>query len=182
MRQNCFFSPLNPQNSSSRQRTMNWKRSVHETRVELYKQSYRPDQDCVYYFNLRRAQDAPYILHLNSSDGIPLYDNMPTNALDKMITFAKWLFRMETPTLTMPEATPCDKIWLVHVIRNRKLWTRKNQKKFSFPIQWHKSWNLQTNRQWSAIRSTIIHWRMKKKSEIQKIMLYSTLTWNEMKL
>ena len=40
-RQACFFSPLNPQNSSSRQRTIDWSEHVKEPRMVLCKQSYR---------------------------------------------------------------------------------------------------------------------------------------------
>ena len=47
-RQACFFSPLNPKDSPSRQRTTNWTAPVHEPRMELYKQSYRPDHGCIF--------------------------------------------------------------------------------------------------------------------------------------
>ena len=57
-KQACFFSPLNPQDSSSRQRTINWTRPDREPIAALHKQSCRQDHDCFYYFNLRRAQDA----------------------------------------------------------------------------------------------------------------------------
>ena len=42
-RHTCFFSILNPQNPSSRQRTIGWTRPIHEPRMTLYKQSNRPD-------------------------------------------------------------------------------------------------------------------------------------------
>ena len=69
----------------------------------LYRQSYRPDHDCVYYFNLRRAQDTNFVFHQSISDAIFVCDNMPASALDKVVTFAGevWLERNLLPlTLT----------------------------------------------------------------------------------
>ena len=44
-----FFLALNPQESSSQQ-------PDDEPRMALKKHSYRPDQDCIYYFNLRNPK------------------------------------------------------------------------------------------------------------------------------
>ena len=44
-RQACFFSHLNPQDSSSRQRTIEWTGPNPEPRLLLYKQRNRPDHD-----------------------------------------------------------------------------------------------------------------------------------------
>ena len=64
------FSPPNPQDSSSKQRTINGTGPGHEPKMELYKLSYRQDHDCIHYFNLRRAQDANQVFHHGSSDAI----------------------------------------------------------------------------------------------------------------
>ena len=55
-RQARFFSALNPQEPSSRQRTIDLKRLDVEPRKVMCKHSTRPDHDCIYCFNLRRAQ------------------------------------------------------------------------------------------------------------------------------
>ena len=74
-REACFFSLLNPQVSSSRQRTIDWKGLDDEPRMVLYKHRNRPDHDCIYYFNLRRAQKANLVFHQSCSDAIVLCDN-----------------------------------------------------------------------------------------------------------
>ena len=78
----------------------------------LYKQSTRPDDDCIFYFNLRRGQDATLVFHQSSSDAIILLDDMPANALDKVATFARDVLfeRNLTPTSTKPEATLGERI------------------------------------------------------------------------
>ena len=112
-RQVCFLSPLNPQDSSSRQRTSEWTVKVHEPRMVLHKQICRPDHDCIHCFNLRRAQDANLVFHQSSCDAIILYDTMPASALDKVVTFAREvIFERKPLTLTKPEATPGDRIYL----------------------------------------------------------------------
>ena len=69
-----------------------------EPRMVLYKQSKRPDHDCIYYSNLQRA------------DAIILYDSMPS-ALDMFVTFAgEVLFERKPPTSIKPEATPGERI------------------------------------------------------------------------
>ena len=86
-------------------------RTVHEPRTVLYRQSNRPDHDCIYYFNLRRAQDAYLVFHQGSSDAIILNDNMRASALDKVVTFAGDVFFERKPsTFTKPEATLGDRI------------------------------------------------------------------------
>ena len=54
----------------------------------LHKHSNRADHDCIYYFNLRRAQKANLVFHPSCSDALVLCDNMPASALDKVVTFA----------------------------------------------------------------------------------------------
>ena len=54
----------------------------------LYKHSDRPDDDCIYYFSQRRAQNANLVFHHSSSDATVLYDNMPASALEKVDNFA----------------------------------------------------------------------------------------------
>ena len=85
-RQACFFSLPNPQESSSRQLTIDWKGPDHEASMVLYKHRNRPDHDCISSFNPRRVQDASSVFHQSSSDAIILYDNMPASALDKVVT------------------------------------------------------------------------------------------------
>ena len=51
-----FFSTVNPQESSSRQRTIEWKGLDGEPRMVLYKHRDCPDHDCISYFNVRHAQ------------------------------------------------------------------------------------------------------------------------------
>ena len=65
-----------------------WTRPDDEPRTVLYKHSNRPDHDCIYYFSLRRAQDTNVVFHESSSDAVTLYDDMPTSAPDKVVTFA----------------------------------------------------------------------------------------------
>ena len=52
-RQACFFSRLNPQESSLRQRTIDWKGPDDETRMVLCKHRHRPEHDC--FFLLQSA-------------------------------------------------------------------------------------------------------------------------------
>ena len=106
-RQACFFSSLNPEDASSRQRTIDWTGPDHGPRMEQYKQSNHPDQDCTDCFNLRRAQDANFVLHQSSSG--------PTTC--RQAHWTRWslfagevVFGRKTPTLTEPEATPGDRI------------------------------------------------------------------------
>ena len=91
-RQVCFFSRLNPQDSSSRQRTIEWTGPDQEPRVVRCKQSNRPDHDCIYSFILRGAQDANFVLHQSCSDALILYDNIWVSALDKVVTVAGEVF------------------------------------------------------------------------------------------
>ena len=88
-RQACFFSPLNAQDASSRQRTIDWTGPDHEPRVVLYKQNNHPDQDCNDCFNLRLAPDANLVFHQSSSDAIIAYEKKPASALDKVVTFCR---------------------------------------------------------------------------------------------
>ena len=88
-RQGCFFSPLNPQDASSRQRRIDWTGPDHGPRMELYKQSNHPDQDCNDCFNLRRAQDANFVFHQSSSGPMIFNDSMSASALDKVVTFCR---------------------------------------------------------------------------------------------
>ena len=83
-----FFSFLNPQDSSSRERMIDWTGPNHEPRMVLYRQSKRPDHACIHYFKLRGTEDANLIFHQSSSDAIILYDKMLASALDKVVTFA----------------------------------------------------------------------------------------------
>ena len=69
-RQTCFITLLNPQDSLSRQRTIEWTRPDHEPRMVLSKQSDRPDHNCIDDFNLRRAHNANLVFHQSSSDAI----------------------------------------------------------------------------------------------------------------
>ena len=72
----------------------------------LYKQSYRPGHDCIYYFNLQLTQHANLVFHQSSSDALVLYDNMPASALEKIATFAgDVLFDSKPLTSIKPEAT-----------------------------------------------------------------------------
>ena len=115
----------------------------------LYKQSNRPDHDYIYHFSPRRAQDANLILHQTGSDAIILYDNMPTSALGKVVTFAgEVLFEWKPSTLTKAEATPGDRIdfrisgqlqepcpmneKLAHVRPTRKTFFSEREKQKSF--------------------------------------------------
>ena len=113
--------------NSARQRTIDWTGPVHEPRVVLYKQSYRTDHDCIWYFNLRRVQDANLVFHQSSSDAIIVYDNLRASALDKVVTFAgDVLFVRKTQTLTKPEATLGDRIDLAHI---RQTWRTSNNER-----------------------------------------------------
>ena len=79
----------------------------------LYKQSNRPDHNCICYFSLRRAHAAKEVFHQSSSDAIVLYDNMRANALDKVLTYAgEVLFERKPWTLTKPEAILGERIEL----------------------------------------------------------------------
>ena len=71
----------------------------------MYKQSYRPDHEFIYYFNLRRAQAANLVCHQSSSDAIILYDNMPADARDQVVTL-----QVKSCSKGKPEATPGDRI------------------------------------------------------------------------
>ena len=118
-RQACFFSRLTPQDSSRRQRTIDWTGPVHDPRMVLYKQSNRQGRDCDYYLNLRRAHVANALFRLCCSDPVILYDNMWASALDKTATFAsEVLVERKPPTLTKPEATPGEENWLAHIWPN----------------------------------------------------------------
>ena len=65
----------------------------------LYKQNNRPDHDCIYYFNLRRAQDANLFFHQSRSYAIILHDNLQASALDKVVTFASEVSFEKNPRL-----------------------------------------------------------------------------------
>ena len=105
------FSLVNPKDSSSRQWVIDWTGSLHEPRMVVYQWSNRPDHDCVYCVNLRRAQDANLVFRQRCSDAINFYDNMPASALDNLVTFAdEVMFERNTPTSTKPEATLGDSI------------------------------------------------------------------------
>ena len=54
--------------SSSRQRTIDWKGLDDEPRVVLFVQSNHPDHDCFWYVSPRRAQNADSVFHQSSSD------------------------------------------------------------------------------------------------------------------
>ena len=76
-RQAGFFSPLNPQDLSSRQRTVDWTGQGHEPRKAIAQIM------IVFIFSiydelktLRRAQDANSVFHQRCSDAVILYDNM----------------------------------------------------------------------------------------------------------
>ena len=102
---------MNPQESSSPQRTIDWKGPNDEHSVALYKHSNRPDHDCIQYFNPRRVRKRKSVLHQSGSDAIILYDNMPASALDKVVTFAgEVLFERNPPTSIKPAATPGERI------------------------------------------------------------------------
>ena len=93
-------TPLNPQDSSLRQRTNDWTGSVHEPRMVLFNHSNRPDHDCVYHLNLRRAQDASLLFHPRGSDAITIDDNLPPSELDKVDTcVGEVLFERNHPDL-----------------------------------------------------------------------------------
>ena len=63
--QACFFSPLNPQESSS---TADDRLDTSSCTKNGSKQhSDRPRHDCIYYFTLRRTQLANLVFHLGSS-------------------------------------------------------------------------------------------------------------------
>ena len=64
-----------------------------------YKQRNRPDDDCIYFFNLRRAQDANLRFRQISSDASILYDIMMASALDKVVTFTGEVFVREEKTV-----------------------------------------------------------------------------------
>ena len=64
------FSLVNPKDSSSRQWVIDWTGSLHEPRMVLYQWSNRPDHDCIYCVNLRRAQDANLVFRQRCSDAI----------------------------------------------------------------------------------------------------------------
>ena len=44
--------------------------------------------DCIYYFFLRRAQDANWVFHQSGSDAVILYDTILARALDKVVTLS----------------------------------------------------------------------------------------------
>ena len=105
-----FFSALNPQESLSRQRTIDWKGPDDEPRVVLCKHSDRPDHDCISYFRPRNAYSAGLRFHQSGSDAF-LYDNMPASALDKVVTFAgEVLIERKFQTSIKPEATLGERI------------------------------------------------------------------------
>ena len=86
-------------------------RTSSRTKIVLWKQCNRTDHDCMYYFNLRRAQSANLVFHESCSDAIVLSDNMPASALDKVATFAgEVLFGRKPQTLNKAEATLADRI------------------------------------------------------------------------
>ena len=66
----------------------------------LHKQSNRLDHDCIYYFNLRRTQDAHLDFHQSSSDAIVLHNNTPASALDNVVTFVGEVFSVRNHRLT----------------------------------------------------------------------------------
>ena len=106
-RQACFLSRVNPQDSSSRQRTTNWTGQVHEPRMVLYKQSYRPDHGCIFL----SIYDANLVFHQRSNDALLLCNNMFATALDKMVTFSHGLlFEKKPTTSTKPESTRGDRV------------------------------------------------------------------------
>ena len=77
----------------------------------LYKHSNRPNHDCIYYFNLRRAQNANMVFHQSSTDAIILFENMPASVLDKVVTFAgEVLYERKSTTSIKPEAAPGERI------------------------------------------------------------------------
>ena len=100
-RQACFF--LNAQESSSRQRTIDWQGPDDERRMVYYKHSNRPDNDCMYYFNLRRAQNANLVFHQRCSDAINLVRQAHGTKLSPLqVTFCS---KRNLPTSIKPETT-----------------------------------------------------------------------------
>ena len=119
-RQACFCSALNPQELSSRQRTMDWKGFDDEPRMVLCKHSNRPDQDCIYEFNLRLSQNANWVFF----------------KFFLLVTFAgDVLFERNSPTANMQEATLCEQIDLrVFGKPAQKLKTRKRKNVSHFQL------------------------------------------------
>ena len=137
-RQACFFSLLNPRDSSANPRTTDWTGPVHGSRMVLYKQSNRPDHDCVYCFNLRRAQDANLVFHRSCSVPIILYDNMVASALDMVVTFAgEVLFQREGSDFNQAGGESWRQNRLAHMSGQHEQPHALNEKEanvFSFPV------------------------------------------------
>ena len=85
-RQACFFSALNPQESSTRQRTNDWKGVSDELRMVLYNHSNRPGHDCIYQPNLPHAQNDNLLFHQCSSDAF--FCTTICRLAHKVVTFA----------------------------------------------------------------------------------------------
>ena len=85
-RKACFLSPLNPRESSSRQRTIiDLTGPIHEPNTNTI---ITQNHDCVGYFNLRHAQNA-HLVFQSCSDAVILNDNMLASTLDKVVTFCR---------------------------------------------------------------------------------------------
>ena len=194
-RQGCFFSLLNSQNASSRQRTIDWTGPAHDCRSKAL-----ADHDCISYFNLdelktqiwyfikvavtrlfcttvcRQAHWTRWSLlqvKFCSKGSHPPF----TLAFSSLLPL---LSPPSLPTFTKPEAT----LGVCQVnLKWRILWTNEKQMSFSSPVWWRKSWSIEANQRGLTMWPRIIHRQMQKSIttlshiEIQKLTLYKTVTW-----
>ena len=97
----------------------------------LYKQSYRPDHDCVRIsWSLLQVK-----LWLKTKHRL-------------------WPSQKRLQATVLTNAHQAN-------LKNLIYWTRNKQMYFSLPVWWSNSWSLQTNRHWSTIWSRILQRRMK---------------------
>ena len=177
-RQACFFSPPNPQDSSSRQRTITWTVPVHAPRIVLCKQNYRPDHDffCTIYHELKTQIWCFITVAVTRF----FYESsMPASALDKEVTFAGAV-SLERKRLDFekPEATPGDRI-------DSRISGRPEEPYLLNERQAEVVLMSSLMKQVYKQIDRIIHRRMQNKSittlyhiEIQNFMHYKTVTWN----
>ena len=165
-RQPCFFSPLNPQDSSSRQRTIDWTGPVHE---EWYCTSKAVAQILIVF-----------LFHFTTSSRRKL-------GLSSKEQWRNYFVRQHAGKRTgegghFLQVRLCSKRNPRHWQSQRRLWVtegtcaylagrktlncwtreRETQKHFSSPAWWNKSWSLQAHRRWSLAWSKTIHKIMQK--------------------
>ena len=156
----------------------------------LYNHGNRPDHDCIYYFNLPRAQDANVVFHQNNSDSIIVHDNLQASAPDKVVTCASEDTCERKPkTSIKPEATLGERTDSRIKSQPEVLHTQDETTDTSFLIsRLTKILKSPYTTKITADVIIIMHMKRLNKSnttlcriKILRFMLNKTATWNDMK-